>query len=260
MVTCQFSGFGPFSGLWMYFLRLLKKLLGDLHKRNHIALLKEAVQAAQVKLWLAQGNLAAADQWAGEHQLLPEEAPGFGRELEQIILVRVLLAQDHHGEALDLLNRLAGVAQAGGRDGRLIEMLALQAIALQAQGKADSALAVLSKCLSLAEPEGYVRIFLDEGDPVAALFELRKQRGAWSEPRLTRYVDKLLAAFESGKQKGETHPATLSSQLLIEPLSERELEVLRLLAEGLSNREIAERMVVAVGTVKTHIHNIYGKL
>ena len=229
---------------------------------------KGAVQAAQVRLWLAQGNLAAASQWAGDHQLPAGEAPGFGHELEQITVARVLIAHGHQEAALNLLVRLAQAAEADGRNGRLIEILALQAIALQAQNKSDHALAVLSTSLSLAEPEGYARVFLDEGTSMAALFRLGKQRGVWSEPRLARYVGRLLAIWE----KDETHPSSLAEclpegaqrrggpQPLVEPLSERELEVLRLMAAGLSNQEIARQLVLAIGTVKTHVHHIYGKL
>jgi LuxR family maltose regulon positive regulatory protein len=152
--------------------------------------------------------------------------------------------------------------------GIAIELLALQALALQGQGQTAEALSVLRRALSRAEPEGYARVFLDEGAPMAELLRLAAARGISSE-----YVSKLLAAFETPGPRlrvsdsrlmtapaSNLKPETREPETLIEPLSERELEVLRLVAEGLSNREIAEKLTITVGTAKRHVSNIYAKL
>jgi LuxR family maltose regulon positive regulatory protein len=164
----------------------------------------------------------------------------------------VLIAQGLLDEAVSLLERLARSAETGGRNGRLIEILVLQAMALHAQNRVTRALTVLEKALSLAEPEGYVRVFVDEGPPMVALL-----RQAASRSIVPGYTNRLLAVLGEeprGTAKGKPIPA------LIEPLSERELEVLRLVADGLSNQEIADALILTVGTVKAHVHNIYGKL
>jgi LuxR family maltose regulon positive regulatory protein len=146
-----------------------------------------------------------------------------------------------------LLAQLLQAARAAGRMGSAIKILALQALAFQAQGDHGQALSALKQVLALAEPEGYMRTFVDEGPPMAKLL-----RHALSQGIAPSYVARLLAAF------GETTEPT--AQPLVEPLSERELEVLRLVAAGLSNREIAQELVIAVSTVKSHTNHIYGKL
>ena len=137
----------------------------------------------------------------------------------------------------------------------------LQALALQARGDTSLAIDALERALSLAEPGGFVRVFVDEGEPMAALLRQAATRGI-----APSYVGELLRAFGAEVQEGREaegrspqHPST-SAPLLIEPLSERELEVLRLIAAGLSNREIADRLIIAISTVKTHVNNIYRKL
>jgi LuxR family maltose regulon positive regulatory protein len=134
--------------------------------------------------------------------------------------------------------------------GSVIEILVLQALAFHILGDLDQALSALHRALSLAEPEGYVRTFIDEGQVMAGLL-----RQAMTQGIAPGYVGKLLAA--SGDSPLPPAPA---AQPLAEPLSDRELEVLRLVAAGLSNREIAAELVIAVSTVKSHINHIYGKL
>ena len=142
--------------------------------------------------------------------------------------------------------------------GSVIEILVLQALAHEARGDIPAALVPLERALTLAEPEGFIRIFVDEGRPMAQLLSEAAAHG-----NMPNYTDKLLAAFEAEEQKSadESHlPHAPSAQSLIEPLSQRELEVLRLIAQGLSNREISERLFLALITVKGHNRNIFRKL
>jgi LuxR family maltose regulon positive regulatory protein len=137
----------------------------------------------------------------------------------------------------------------------VIDILVLQALGYQAQGDLPAALLPLQHALALAEPEGYVRMFLDEGPSMMELL-----REASAREIMPDYTDKLLAAFEAEKRNSEGKPALSPAQPLIEPLSQRELEVLRLIDQGLSNREIGERLFLALSTVKGHNRNIFDKL
>jgi LuxR family maltose regulon positive regulatory protein len=222
------------------------------------ALVTALATELRVRLWLAQDNLLAAARWAQERQLLPADDLDAASEIEQMALARTLVAQGRPDEALDLLASLLEGARAAGRTAHVIKVRALQALAFQAQGDEDRALSALAQALSLAEPEGYVRTFVDEGEPMAHL--LRRAPAARFGDTETHgitpeYVSRLRAAL------GES-PATASpaAPALVEPLTERELEVLRLIAAGLSNREIARELVIAVSTVKSHINHLYGKL
>jgi LuxR family maltose regulon positive regulatory protein len=233
-----------------------EKALQVLHKAEQVAErcnqrhMHALVVAARARLCLAQGNLAAASRWAQASRLTLSDASGYEREFEYITLSRVLIAQGRPDQALLFLARLLTVAEPMGRIGRVIQILSLQALAHQAQGDEAQALVALRRALSLAEPEGYVRSFVDEGEQMARLLRRAVARGLTPE-----YSNRLLAAF------GDSSQATpLAVQGLVEPLTERELEVLRLVAAGLSNREIAQELVVAVSTVKSHINHLYGKL
>jgi LuxR family maltose regulon positive regulatory protein len=166
------------------------------------------------------------------------------------VQARLWLAQGKVTEAGQLLDRLLADAEKGDRKGRIIEILNLQALVLEAQHRRNAALQVLLKALALAELEGYIRVFLDEGAP---MMELLRQAG--SRGIAPQYVSKLLSEFDRIPRT-----APIPKQPLIEPLSERELQVLRLVAAGKSNLEIATELVLAVGTVKAHTSNIYGKL
>jgi LuxR family maltose regulon positive regulatory protein len=211
------------------------------------------VHAAQTRLALARGDLAAAQRW--QMAITPDLADerGAAREVEALTLARVLIAQGRQssgGAALHaahmLLERLRQDAATHGRTGSLIEMLVLTALTDAAAGHREQALKVLQQALLLAMPEGYMRIFLDEGAPMADLLRRMKAEGG----RMKQYIQKLLAAFGTGESP---HP-------LVEPLSERELEVLRLIASGAPNQVIAAELVISIGTVKSHINHILGKL
>jgi LuxR family maltose regulon positive regulatory protein len=200
--------------------------------------------------WLDQGNIAAAAHCAQQSSLHAAGATDYVREYAQMASARLLLAQDRPGEALRLLARLHEVAELAGRMKSAIKILALQALASQRHGDSERALSSLTRALSLAQPEGYVRTFVDEGEPMARLLRLALSQGI-----APHYVAQLVAAF--GEEAELPSPGMES---LIEPLTERELEVLRLIVAGLSNPEIAEELFIAVSTVKSHVNHIYGKL
>ena len=226
-----------------------------LGQRSDYALVEALATELRVRLWLAQGNLMTAARWAQERQLQPADGLDAASEIEQTAVARTLIVLDRADEALNLLASLLQAAQAAGRTAHVIKVRVLQALAFQVQGNDGQALPALGHALSLAEPEGYVRTFVDEGEPMARLL-----RQALAEGVAPSYVSKLLAAF--GESARPAPPATqaLDAQPLVEPLTERELEVLRLIAAGLSNAEIARELVIAVSTVKSHINHIYGKL
>jgi LuxR family maltose regulon positive regulatory protein len=171
---------------------------------------------------------------------------------EYVALARILIAQGRWDEASKLLQRMLEPAEVGGNTTRAIEILSLQALALQAEGNTTRAMDALERALTLAEPEGFVRIFVDEG-PLWPVCEALA-RGIAPE-----YARRLLAAFPMPEPEQDSPPDTPEPDL-IEPLSERELEVLQLMAEGLTNPEIASRLFLSLHTVKTHARNIYGKL
>jgi LuxR family maltose regulon positive regulatory protein len=214
------------------------------------------VYNGQVRVRLSMGDLPAAQRWMSESRLSWDDELTFPREDEFILLARVLIAQGELELALRLLERLQQSAEGGGRMGRAIEILVLEALAHHAMHKCPQALDFLEQALSLAEPEGYIRMFLDEGPPMTQL--LREARASSKFPG---YLAQLLAAGVERKQ--DSRLATGSkrdSEMFVEPLTERELEVLRLIAEGFSNSQIAQSLTITVGTAKRHVNNIYGKL
>jgi LuxR family maltose regulon positive regulatory protein len=214
-----------------------------------------AVENAHVRLCLARGDVAGASRWAETHGLAETDRLTYEREAWHISLARVCLAQGRYPDALSWLQRLAGAAEAAGRTGRLIEILVLQALALYAQSQAHAALDVLQRALALAAPEGYVRLFVDEGAPMAELLRLAAARGL-TPNYVARLLDALTASLTPARPSAAAHPLDVQ----VEPLTERELDVLRLVAQGASNRVIAERLVVTTGTVKTHVSHIMSKL
>ena len=220
------------------------------------------VAARRARVWAAQGRLGDALGWARERGLSVEDDLSYLHEFDHITLARVLLARyqaDHADGSMSavvgLLERLLKAAEEGGRRGSAIEILVVQAVAYHAQGDLAAALLPLWHALALAEPEGYVRIFLDEGPSMRHLLREASTRGIMPD-----YTGKLLAAFGVGERKSEGKPGLPPVQPLIEPLSPRELEVLRLIAQGLSNREIGERLFLALSTVKGHNRIIFDKL
>jgi LuxR family maltose regulon positive regulatory protein len=220
------------------------------------------VAVGRARLLLAQGKVEDAARWCAERGLGVEGEPSYLREREHLVLARVLLARDESDQAYMLLEGLSEEAEAAERAGSVIEILALQALALWDKTEKEGAVNALSRALSLAEPEGYVRTFVDEGSQMAVLLSKVlevQQRGRLDPPVPSHYLRKLLAAIE----RGETLLAAgrpRSSGRLPEPLSEREMEVLVLIATGKTNQNIASELFVAESTVKSHIKNIYHKL
>jgi ATP/maltotriose-dependent transcriptional regulator MalT len=202
------------------------------------------------RLYLVQGNLEKLSQLIQENPLSIEDGIPYQREPEYIILLRTLLSWNHHDDALALSNRLLKQAEQTGRKGLVIEILILQALAFQRKKETEQALVILERALALAQLEGYVRSFLDEGEAMTRLLCQVQSRQTGSS-----YAAVLLAKI--GKISGMIQP---SMQLLIEPLTAREVEVLKLIQAGSSNQDIARRLVISISTVKRHISNIYAKL
>jgi LuxR family maltose regulon positive regulatory protein len=214
------------------------------------------IPAIRARTWLQQGRLDDALDWARERELSADDDLDFLREHEYLTLVRILLARSAVDgspgslrDAVRLLDRLLRAAEEAQRGGSVIELLVLQALAHQAQGNVPAGSASLRRALALAEPEGYVRIFVDEGSPMAALLRAPTTQGS-----VPVYVQRLLGAM------GMSQDAARVDQGLVDPLSPRELDVLRLLGTHLDGPDIARQLFVSLNTVRTHTKNIYAKL
>jgi LuxR family maltose regulon positive regulatory protein len=214
------------------------------------------VAALIARLWVAQGRSGEALAWAREQGLSATDPLNYLREFEHITLSRALLARYKRErterslqEVMEFLERLLQAAHRGERRGSVLELLLLQALAHQAQGDLTAALIPLRQALSLAEPEGYVRLFVDEGPSMMLLLEEAARHRLAPD-----YVRHLLAAM------GKADDRTPTAQILSEPLSPRELEVLQLLRSELDGPEIADKLVVSPNTLRTHTKKIYSKL
>ena len=220
------------------------------------------IAAWQARIHLAQNNLEAASQWVKKIGLDPERGIKPIKEIhyfllsDYVVVARILIAQERLDEAIRLLEHLLEVSEAGSRYSTTIEIRILQALALQAAGKTDQALSRLEKAFAYAEPEGFIRIFVDEGPPMARLLY-----EALSHEIAPDYVQRLLMSFpvEETEKTNASQPHGPDSEL-IEPLSEREIEVLQLISQGLSNREVGDRLYLTLNTVKAHSRTIYSKL
>ena len=218
--------------------------------------ISEAMSAWKARVWLADNRLESAARWAEEQDLDADEVVVSWSTYVLAVLARVLLAQGELEKANRLLNRLLEAAEAEEHTARIIEILTLQALTAQAAGHPAPALVALERALNLAEPGGYVCVFLDGGLPMARLLQEARNQGGVAD-----YATRLLLAFPTA-EAAPASPAVMpaASSDLLEPLSDREIEVLQLIAEGLTNREIASRLYLTLNTVKAHTRNIYGKL
>jgi LuxR family maltose regulon positive regulatory protein len=220
------------------------------------------IATRKVRVWVTQGRLGEALGWVREQKLSVDDDLSYLREFDHITLARVLLACFKSGLAdgsisgvASLLERLLKEAEDGGSMGSVIEILVLQAIAYNIHGDLTTALLSLKQALLLAEPEGYMRMFLDEGSSMIELLRESSKRGIMPD-----YTNKLLSAIKADMWESKKNPKLPLKLPLIEPLSLREIEILNLLAKGLSNRVIAERLFLAVDTIKGHNRNIFNKL
>jgi LuxR family maltose regulon positive regulatory protein len=227
--------------------RIAEKLAGE-----HPLSTRQAIQMQSdlTRLWLAQGNLGKIAQLIQKRGLKIEDEIPYQRLPEYVILLRSLLARNDHEAALALADRLLKQAKATGRMGLVIEILILQALAHQGKKETGNALVSLEQTFTLAKPEGYIRVFLDEGEAMTRLLcqaQAHQVGGGYAAELLTWI----------GKTSEMTQP---SMQLLNEPLTAREVEVLKLIETGASNQEIARQLVISIPTVKRHITNVYTKL
>jgi len=242
------------AGEWEAALELLEEAKRD-YVKNPVPI-THPFETLKARIYLKQGRLDKARKWAKERgDSIPDEV-SYVAEFDMLTLVRVLLAEGSFNGVDDLLERLRTLAEAQNRMGSILEILLTEALAHQAQGHAPQALAALERALTLAKPEGYLRTFVNEGEAMRLLVsDFRRKMDGHSHPLLA-YADKLLAAFGSPSDS----PITTPQSQLPDALTPRELEILRLVAQGLSNTEISQRLYLALSTVKGHNLRIFGKL
>jgi LuxR family maltose regulon positive regulatory protein len=242
---------------------------GEAEPSSDVVDLFNPAGAQRARLLLAQGKLAEAANWAAERGLDAGDPPDYPHEREYLLLARLLIARGEAERALPMLGRLRAAAAAQARTGSLVEMGAVTARALAACGDQPGALAALAEALTLAHSEGYVRVFADEGAPLAALLDqlIASRRGGGAAPAAgvpSGYLGRLRAAFRPGDTRGVPSTPRPAARVIVagltEPLTGRELQVLTLLAAGAANQQIAEELVVALETAKKHVSHILGKL
>jgi LuxR family transcriptional regulator, maltose regulon positive regulatory protein len=261
---CRQSGYREFAAVGHMILAQVAQLQGrpeeaaqamhtaDAMSRDHVPAGKWAtwVQCALARMRLSQGDSEQAAQFLSKHKAFSGDDISHAREPLYLVLVRLYLGQGEYNAALALSERLLLAAKATDRTGTAIEIQVLRAMALQGKRDLAQALSTLEQAMVLAEPARCVRVFLDEGEPMARLLLQARVHHLG-----TLYLAELLAALPK-----ESETAAPVSQPLVEPLSTRELEVLSLIAAGCSNEEIASKLIISIKTAKRHISNIYGKL
>jgi LuxR family maltose regulon positive regulatory protein len=245
------------TGAWDEALQFLDEAQRG-YVKNPIPML-QPVEARKARIYLKQGRLDMAQAWARERRLSVRDEASYLNEYEHLTLARIHLAEHSLEGVHPLLERLLALAKSQKRTGSVIEILMTQALLYHAQDDHPHALAALERALTLAEPEGYLRIFVDEGESMQELLE------NYLSNQDSSYVERILSAFPQ-IQKSKTLAPHASAGVqnrksaIVDPLSERELEVLKLLRSELSGPEIAERLIVSLNTMRTHTKNIFNKL
>jgi len=237
------------AGKWDEALKFLDEAQRG-YVKNPIPML-QPIESRKARIYLKQGRLDMAQAWAQARSLSVKDEAIYPGEYEHLTLARIRLAERSFEGINSLLERLLALAESQKRTGSVIEILLTQALVHQAQGEQSQA---LERALTLAEPEGYLRIFVDEREPMA---ELLTKIDTKDRPHIKEYVHKLLGALGNAT---DVHHSSFTIHPLVDPLSERELEVLKLLRSELSGPEIAERLVVSLNTLRTHTKNIFNKL
>lgn len=250
------SGLRCSQGNFSEAIELIEKGMQAIHGRESILYLA-LCQALRAEYWVRSGNLVAARRWAEEKNLSAGRIIDYTGESELSTLTRLWIAEGRADEADAIAGRLVDSSEASGQLGKTIAYLVLQAVARRGAGRLDLAVQSLERALILGEPEGFVRSFLDEGDQLVELL----QRLVRQKSKASLYALRLLSKLVPGSvvEPQPTHSIP-SRTHLIEPLTDRELAVLRQIAGGSSNQEIAERLVISMGTVKAHIYHITAKL
>jgi LuxR family maltose regulon positive regulatory protein len=238
--------------------------ISAINNQSHHPVYIAQAKALEAHLRLLQNRIDDAIRWAESCGLSPDDTDWpYSRNVEYLTLARVLITQSKREGINGMLGRLMQTAQADRRTGDLIEILIQQALFLYASNQKAQAFQPIERALILAEPDGYFRTFVDEGEPMRLLLMgyqsiIKKKLGDEVDGeslRLLTYSGKLLAEFSQDALGEKSKPETI-----LEPLSDRELEILHLISIGLTNQEIAHRLVIAVSTVKSHINNLYSKL
>jgi len=230
----------------------LKVILEELGAK----MLLPIVDAFRARMWVHEGQFTEVRRWAEASRLTVDGELSYLQENDYITFARLLIAQKNYGDAESLIARLLDFSESAERNTRVLELMILQAIVKQEQGHSIQAAQIMMRALEIAEPQGYQRLFLDEGASIASLLYL-----AISHQENSGYAERLLKALDYPKEdQRKKQLDRVATDTLIEPLSEREMDILECLAEGLSNREIAYRLTISLSTVKTHTRNIYNKL
>ena len=229
---------------------VIKNVEKQTQKTNFPLYTLDLLEALKARIWLKKGKIKEAIQWMERREKIPPRTNILLQEYMQMAYIRVMLAQGNRKKALELLGQMKDSAETAGRILHVIEFSVIQAMILKKHGETSEAISIIKKAVSYGEPGGFVSVFIEEGPPMAELLEL-----LLDEPRdiPREYVKKLIIFFKLSK-------LIKTDDGIIERLSERELEVLRLIAAGLPNKTIMEELFISLGTVKTHIRNIYSKL